>query len=191
MNQQTVFGELMHLVDYPNSVEGHETVRVPIIVTGNDFTKLYQPLMRAGRMTSFEWLPSLEERTEVVAKIFPELKKEEIRKLIIALNDKLGIDPSDSRNSLPVAFYSHLRSTLLDEDLWDQVELFGVYRAVDELLKGNEPDFSAEIHYQRVLEKGIELAFSNQLFNHLDNHTKSTWSPTDSLDSSSGEASRT
>jgi len=175
MNQQTVFGELMHLVDYPNSVEGHETERVPIIVTGNDFTKLYAPLMRAGRMTAFEWIPSLDERVEVVANMFPELSKDEIRRLVVALNEKLGVDPSDTRNSLPVAFYSHLRSTLLDEDLWDHVELYGVYRAVDELLKGNEPDFSASVHYQRVLEKGIELAFSNQLFNnHLENHTKST-----------------
>jgi hypothetical protein len=61
INRQTVFGELMHLVDYPNVVQGQNCNRVPIIITGNDFTKLYPPLVRAGRMLAFEFsaLPSL------------------------------------------------------------------------------------------------------------------------------------
>ncbi|MHC1599575.1 MAG: AAA family ATPase [Candidatus Methanospirareceae archaeon] len=34
VNRQTVFGELMHLVDYPESVENKQTLRIPIIITG-------------------------------------------------------------------------------------------------------------------------------------------------------------
>ena len=41
INQINVFGELMHLVDYPSLVDGKETNRVPIIITGNDFTKRF------------------------------------------------------------------------------------------------------------------------------------------------------
>ena len=62
INQINVFGELMHLVDYPSLVDGKETTRVPIIITGNDFTKLYNPLVRAGRMSAFEWIPTTEEK---------------------------------------------------------------------------------------------------------------------------------
>lgn len=167
MNQQTVFGELMHLVDYPNMVESHETVRIPIIITGNDFTKLYQPLVRAGRMTSFEWVPTLEERAQVVARMYPELTAAECLQLIQDLCLALGGDLGDMRHQLPVAFYGHLRSTLLDEDLWQNVEQYGVGKTSDDILRGIEPDFSIGINYRRVLEKGIELAQSNQLFNHL------------------------
>ena len=31
--------------------------RVPIIVTGNDFSTLFAPLVRDGRMTKFYWQP--------------------------------------------------------------------------------------------------------------------------------------
>ena len=31
--------------------------RVPIIVTGNDFSTLFAPLVRDGRMTKFYWEP--------------------------------------------------------------------------------------------------------------------------------------
>ena len=72
INTQTVYGELMHMVDYPTQVEGVETERIPLIITGNDFTKLYAPLVRAGRMTSFEWKPDLEERIQIISRIFPE-----------------------------------------------------------------------------------------------------------------------
>src|ERR1043166_7707595 len=61
-NRQSVFGELMHLVDYPTDVEGRLTKRVPIIITGNDLSKLYEPLVRAGRMTAVDWIPTLEEK---------------------------------------------------------------------------------------------------------------------------------
>ncbi len=167
MNQQTVFGELMHLVDYPNSVEGRETERVPIIITGNDFTRLYQPLVRAGRMTAFKWVPTMEERVEIFAQIFPELSKQDCSRLIPELHRQLGIDPSNPEQYLPVAFYSHLRTYLLDEDLWEEVERVGANRLIDNLLKGNEPDFSANIRYEYILKKGVELAISNQLVNHL------------------------
>ena len=35
--------------------------RVPIVVTGNDFSRLYAPLTRAGRMDLWHWEPSREE----------------------------------------------------------------------------------------------------------------------------------
>ncbi len=43
VNRQTIFSELMHLTDYPHSVEGRTVARIPIILTGNNFTRLYSP----------------------------------------------------------------------------------------------------------------------------------------------------
>lgn len=36
--------------------------RVPIICTGNDFSTLYAPLIRDGRMEKFYWSPTREDR---------------------------------------------------------------------------------------------------------------------------------
>jgi ATP-dependent 26S proteasome regulatory subunit len=167
MNQQTMFGELMHLVDYPNSVEGKDTLRIPIIITGNDFSKLYGPLVRAGRMTAFQWIPTQTERAEIVAAIFKELTKEECARLIQDMDHHLSDHLQANSLTLSVAFFAHLRATLLDEDLWGEVERYGLEKAVDNIIIGNEPDLTLGIHYERVLEKGLELARSGELINHL------------------------
>ena len=166
-NQLIIFGELMHLVDYPNSVEGKDTQRVPIIITGNDFTKLYEPLVRAGRMSAFEWIPSLDERVELVGAIFPELTAEEIRRLIKDLTAQLHQELLPEQRAIPIAFYAHLRSNLLDEDLWELVEQQGLNKTFDQILNGYEPDLAPGIVYERVLQKGVELARSGQLINHI------------------------
>ena len=62
VNNQIAVGTLMNLADNPNRAsigqkwrESDVTHRVPIIVTGNDFSTLYAPLIRDGRMEKFYW----------------------------------------------------------------------------------------------------------------------------------------
>lgn len=66
VNNQIVVGTLMNLSDNPTRVsigqdwrESDITNRVPVIVTGNDFSTLYAPLVRDGRMDKFYWCVSL------------------------------------------------------------------------------------------------------------------------------------
>lgn len=108
VNHQTVLGELMHLVDFPKQVGGQITRRVPIIMTGNDFTKLYEPLRRPGRMRLFEWIPNLQERIGVVGAVFPERPPRVVEALATEFE------------SLPLSFYSDLRSALADRVLHEQ-----------------------------------------------------------------------
>ena len=71
---QMVMGTLMNLCDHPTSVsvgaeewrEDRELRRVPIIITGNDLSTLYAPLLRDGRMDKFMWAPSIDERAAAV-----------------------------------------------------------------------------------------------------------------------------
>lgn len=169
LNQQAVFGELMHLVDYPEMVETTDTMRIPIIITGNDFTKLYEPLVRAGRMEAFEWIPTLEERTEILMAIFPELTREQCRELITRINARYWELYPETNLPLSIAFYSHLRATLLDEDIWREVERVGLGKFVDNVIIGEEKDFSLGLSFERVLEKGYSLIRSGHLINHLKN----------------------
>jgi hypothetical protein len=62
VNNQIVSGTLMNLADNPTRVsigqkwrESDITNRVPIIITGNDLSTLYAPLIRDGRMEKFYW----------------------------------------------------------------------------------------------------------------------------------------
>lgn len=59
-----VSGTLMNIADNPNRVSVFQVwrdsdlvQRVPIIVTGNDFSTLFAPLVRDGRMAKFYWEP--------------------------------------------------------------------------------------------------------------------------------------
>jgi rhodanese-related sulfurtransferase len=50
--------------------------RVPVIVTGNDFSRLYAPLTRAGRMDLWHWEPS---RVEIAAMVHETFRDAEAR----------------------------------------------------------------------------------------------------------------
>jgi ATPase family associated with various cellular activities (AAA) len=82
VNTQNVITELMHLCDYPTRVEGKQTPRVPIFLTGNDFTRLYMPLRRHGRMELFRWEMSRQERKQILATLFRGLDSREIDLLL-------------------------------------------------------------------------------------------------------------
>lgn len=59
VNTQLVNGTLMNIADNPTDVQlpgSYDSTplpRIPIIVTGNDFSTLYAPLIRDGRMEKF------------------------------------------------------------------------------------------------------------------------------------------
>ena len=76
VNNQMVNATLMNIADNPTNVQlpgiyNKEVIpRVPIIVTGNDFSTLYAPLIRDGRMEKFYWAPTREDRIGVCKGIF-------------------------------------------------------------------------------------------------------------------------
>ena len=165
-NRQMVFGELMHITDYPNIVDGKETRRIPVVITGNDFTKLYEPLVRAGRMTAFSWIPTLEEKNEIVAGIFPELNKNICQKLVGNLHHYL-MQKHYSEEILSIAFFRHLRSMLLDDIIWNAVSATGLRQSIDYIVSGQEPDFNFFVSYDALYKMGCELIELGQLVNHL------------------------
>ncbi|KAK8935775.1 hypothetical protein KSP39_PZI013410 [Platanthera zijinensis] len=76
VNNQMVNATLMNIADSPTNVQlpgmynKQENARVPIIVTGNDFSTLYAPLIRDGRMEKFYWAPTRDDRIGVCIGIF-------------------------------------------------------------------------------------------------------------------------
>jgi hypothetical protein len=166
INTQTVFGELMHITDYPMVVDNIETPRIPIILTGNDFTKLYAPLIRAGRMISFEWTLKDDEKIAIVGKIFEELTHHECQVLINDLQQHITINGHS--NELSIAFFSHLRSVLYDEQIWKIIKQQGIKNILEKSKNGGSaPKLNIGIDLSVVLEKGKKLISSSKFVNHL------------------------
>ncbi|KAL7099506.1 hypothetical protein ACP275_09G088100 [Erythranthe tilingii] len=87
VNNQIVVGTLMNLADNPTRVstgqvwrETDITNRIPIIVTGNDFTTIYAPLVRDGRMDKFYWQPTQEDIVNIVQRMYEKdgITKDEV-----------------------------------------------------------------------------------------------------------------
>ena len=85
VNTQMVSATLMNLADHPTDVQVGEywvashLPRVPIIITANDLSTLYAPLVRDGRMDKFCWHPTRADLAHMVRSWFkhqrPPLKK--------------------------------------------------------------------------------------------------------------------
>jgi len=156
MNRQIVYEELMNLTDHPNEVEGRMTRRIPVILTGNDFTKLYPPLVRPGRMTTFEWKPTAEEKVLVVSHILPELNQNECKSLV------------DEFFGQQVSFFSDLSSLAYDQAVWDYATSFGISYFLNELLNGKRVKLGRNITYSHLRILAIKLAESSKFRNHLE-----------------------
>jgi len=124
VNTQLVNGTLMNIADNPTDVQlpgSYDSTplhRVPIIVTGNDFSTLYAPLIRDGRMEKFYWEPDRDDKIGIVSGIFEpdQLSHKDIEQLVDAFPNQ-AID-----------FFSALRSRIYDKQIRDFIHQVGFER---------------------------------------------------------------
>ncbi|KAL5573204.1 hypothetical protein UlMin_022801 [Ulmus minor] len=122
VNNQIVVGTLMNLCDNPTRVsigqqwrDSDVTNRVPIIVTGNDFSTIYAPLIRDGRMEKFYWQPNAEDIVNIVHRMYEKdgVSRDEVVRIV---------------NTFPnqaLDFYGALRSRTYDRSILKWVEEVG------------------------------------------------------------------
>eukprot|EP00854_Cymbomonas_tetramitiformis_P022702 gene22702-27402_t len=123
VNNQMVMGTLMNLCDSPDLVsvageawstaEGRQLVRVPIVITANDLSTLYAPILRDGRMEKFMWEPSREDLVTTVSRMFEGLEKPAVDRLIDAFPEQ------------PLDFYGALKARMHDEHIRDRLKGLG------------------------------------------------------------------
>jgi hypothetical protein len=122
VNNQMVNATLMNIADNPTNVQlpgmynKVDNPRVPIIVTGNDFSTLYAPLIRDGRMEKFYWAPTREDRIGVCKGIFRSdgVPDEHVVQLVDAF-------PGQS-----IDFFGALRARVYDDEVRRWVAETGV-----------------------------------------------------------------
>jgi ribulose bisphosphate carboxylase small subunit len=147
VNTQLVNGTLMNIADNPTDVQlpgSYETEpinRVPILLTGNDFSTLYAPLLRDGRMDKFYWEPSQEDRSGIVTGIFQAdgLTERNVEELISNF-------PNQS-----IDFFGALRSQVYDQQIRDFIREIGINRVSTHIV--NNPDLS--IKFQQSPNFGL------------------------------------
>lgn len=153
VNTQLVNGTLMNIADNPTDVQlpgsydATPLPRIPIIVTGNDFSTLYAPLIRDGRMEKFFWEPNREDKIGVVAGIFAEdkLPGNDIEKLV------------DTFSNQPIDFFSALRSRFYDEQVRDFIHKVGINQVSSRIVNSAEapPKFQKpDFKLPRLIEFG-------------------------------------
>lgn len=154
VNTQNVVTELMHLADYPTRVGGRQVARVPVLMTGNDFTRLYQPLCRAGRMEAFRWELDESEREAIVISLFPGLSRAQIR----ALMARCGAQP--------LSFWAAVRRQVQDVRMLKLLSAMELSGAIREATRGAQ--FEGDDSPPAFEE--IEMVACHMLSNGYRNH---------------------
>jgi ribulose bisphosphate carboxylase small subunit len=135
VNTQLVNNTLMNIADTPTNVQlpgsydDKPIQRVPIIVTGNDFSTLYEPLVRDGRMEKFYWQPDHRDRIGIVGGIFQpdHLGAEAVAHLVNSFPDQ-AID-----------FYGALRARIYDEQVQEFIHSVGIDRVSSRVVNSDQP----------------------------------------------------
>jgi ribulose bisphosphate carboxylase small subunit len=166
VNTQLVHGTLMNIADSPTNVQlpgsydSNPTTRIPIIVTGNDFSTLYAPLTRDGRMEKYYWEPSETDRLGIVTGIFAvdQVPDRDIKALV-------GGFPGQS-----IDFFGALRSRLYDEQVKQLIQDVGVEKISARVAnaKDNLPEFRRpDMRLEHLIQVGQSLVGEQQRLQEL------------------------
>jgi ribulose bisphosphate carboxylase small subunit len=160
VNTQLVNNTLMNIADNPTNVQlpgsydDQPIQRVPIIVTGNDFSTLYEPLVRDGRMEKFYWQPDHPDRIGIVSGIFAadNLPPNAIETLVNHFTGQ-AID-----------FYSALRARLYDEQIRDFIHAVGIQQVSLRVVNSTTPpSFSKpDFDLDHLIAVGEEMVAEQQ-----------------------------
>jgi hypothetical protein len=139
VNTQLLNAFLMEVADAPNEVDGTKVCRVPIIVTGNDFSILYNPLKRDGRMEKFEWIPTIEEKAMVLRSIFPEnsLSDHDIKALVSEFSSSTNrTSHQQDKPTLSISSFATIRYRLYKHQVVQLVQNVGIENILEFVYAG-------------------------------------------------------
>ncbi len=128
-----------------------EIPRVPVVCTGNDFSTLYAPLIRDGRMEKFYWAPTREDRVGVCMGIFQHDNVD--RTAVESLVDTF---PGQS-----IDFFGALRARVYD----DKVRLLppGVQNLFDDSEHGDDlGNRAAHTHFIQISSISLDAIYCYQ-----------------------------
>ncbi|GMH40586.1 hypothetical protein BSKO_08490 [Bryopsis sp. KO-2023] len=175
VNNQIVVGTLMNICDHPDQASLGEAwrsdkklQRVPIIVTGNDFSTVYAPLVRDGRMEKMYWSPTGDEVVDIVYQMYKDdgLQREEIA----TLRERFPDQPLDFFGALRASTYDNqirnwITDDVIESDVIDEeADMSDLGRRL--IKKENLPEFKpVQLTVEALIEEGDRLAQEQQNVN--------------------------
>ena len=157
----------MHLVDYPTVVGGQDCNRVPIIITGNDFTKLYAPFVRAGRLLAYEFAPKPVEKSKIINGIFPELTENECQLLFNDFDIFIQNHQNKNPNSIPISFFAQLKSHCIDKSISQKIDQSGFRKLFSQIRGNKDIQLKSDVNLDDLKRLGMELLKSGSFVNHI------------------------
>jgi hypothetical protein len=152
----------MNIADNPTNVQlpgvykEEQIPRVPVVCTGNDFSTLYAPLIRDGRMEKFYWAPTREDRVGVCMGIFQ--------------HDGIGrLDVEHIVDSFPgqsIDFFGALRARVYDDKVREFVESIGIENIGKRLINSRE----GKVEFEKPkMGLDILMSYGNALVQEQEN----------------------
>ena len=165
VNNQMVNATLMNIADNPTNVQlpgvyqNDAIPRVPVVVTGNDFSTLYAPLVRDGRMEKFYWAPTREDRIGVATGIFkPDgISDQDVTVLV------------DTFPTQSIDFFGALRARVYDDKVRDFIGSTGLEALSARLVNSREGKVTFE---QPNMSLDILMKYGQLLTQEQDNVTR-------------------
>lgn len=162
VNNQMVNATLMNIADNPTNVQlpgvykNEEIPRVPVICTGNDFSTLYAPLIRDGRMEKFYWAPSRDDRVGVCMGIFQHdgVNKRDVETLV------------DTFPGQSIDFFGALRARVYDDKVREFVVTIGMENIGKRLVNSREGKVTFE---KPEMDLDTLLKYGNLLVDEQEN----------------------
>jgi hypothetical protein len=162
VNNQMVNATLMNIADNPTNVQlpgmynQEDIPRVPVICTGNDFSTLYAPLIRDGRMEKYYWNPTREDRIGVCMGIFQEdnVNRGEVEELV------------DNFPGQSIDFFGALRARVYDDKVRDFVQDLGLEHVGKRLVNSKE----GKVEFEKPkMSLEVLMKYGNLLVEEQDN----------------------
>lgn len=177
VNRQVVIGTMMNICDNPNQVstgqdwiENDYVRRTPIIVTGNDLSTVFAPLIRDGRMDKFYWQPTMEDLVGITHQMYKDDGLTE--------NDMATMVRKYPNQSLD--FYGALRASLYDQQILEWIEKDVINGDLSEenenlkdmgrrlIMKDNIPVFEpVDLTLEMLYKEGDRLVREQQMVNEM------------------------
>ena len=112
VNTNILASYMMNLCDNPIQADN----RVPIILTGNNFRRVYPAIVRDGRMDIFTWSPTLEDIDPIVRSIF--------KTKFSGITDEVLSTMLELYGDMNIAFFEQVAQDLMNSSLTMTLEAF-------------------------------------------------------------------
>lgn len=138
INSNLLTGFMMNLADSSNKC------RIPIILTGNDYSNVYGPLLRSGRADLFRWSPDDKIKIEIVQRVLAP---------ITSMSDEEFLRFFEKYKNQTVSDFAQLRNDYRKKQIWSKIQHTAILNRIGlSRIKGDIKSNMNRLSYKEISE---------------------------------------